>query len=54
MKKIIKFNKRRAFNKNVGPGKNPKLINVVPTYYRVDVLLCLFWTLDYSFSCKTL
>ena len=33
-----KFNKRRAFNKAVGPGKNPKLINVGPTFipdYRV-------------------
>ena len=26
------FNKRRAFNKSVGPGKNPKLINVGPTF----------------------
>jgi hypothetical protein len=32
MEKIPKFNKRRAFNKAVGPGKNPKLINVVPTF----------------------
>ena len=38
MEKIPKFNKRRAFNKAVGPGKNPKLINVGPTFipdYRV-------------------
>ena len=38
MEKISKFNKRRAFNKAVGPGKNPKLINVGPTFipdYRV-------------------
>ena len=32
MEKIPKFNKRRAFNKAVGPGKNPKLINVGPTF----------------------
>ena len=33
-----KFNKRRAFNKVVGPGKNTKLINVGPKFipdYRV-------------------
>ena len=38
MEKILKFDKRRAFNKAVGPGKNPKLINVGPTFisdYRV-------------------
>ena len=38
MEKISKFNKRRAFNKAVGPGKNPKLIAVGPTFipdYRV-------------------
>ena len=38
MEKIPKFNKRRAFNKALGPGKNPKLINVGPTfilYYKV-------------------
>ena len=38
MEKIPKFNKHRAFNKAVGPGKNPKLINVGPTFipdYRV-------------------
>ena len=32
------FNKRRAFNKAVGPGKNPRLINIGPTFipdYRV-------------------
>ena len=29
---IPKFNKRRAFDKTVGPGKNPKLINVGPTF----------------------
>ena len=28
MEKNSKFNKRKAFNKAVGPGKNPKLINV--------------------------
>ena len=36
--KIPKFNKRRAFNKDVGPGKNQKLINVGPMFipdYRV-------------------
>ena len=31
MEKISKFNKRRAFNKTVGPGKNVKLITVGPT-----------------------
>jgi hypothetical protein len=39
MEQISKFNKRRAFNKAVGPEKNPKLINVGPTFipdYRVD------------------
>ena len=38
MDKIPIFNKCRAFNKAVGPGKNPKLINVGPTFipdYRV-------------------
>ena len=38
MEKIPKFNKHRAFNKAVGPVKNPKLINVGPTFipdYRV-------------------
>ena len=38
MEKSPKFNKRRTFNKAVGPGKNPKLINVGPTFildYRV-------------------
>ena len=29
-----KFNKRRAFNKAVGPGKkNPRLINIGPRVY---------------------
>ena len=40
MEKVPKFNKRRAFNKAVGPGKNPKLINVGPMFipdYRVVV-----------------
>ena len=31
MEKITIFNKRRVFNKAVGPGKNQKLINVGPT-----------------------
>ena len=39
MEKNPKFNKRRAFNKAVGPGKkNPELINVGLTFildYRV-------------------
>jgi len=39
MEKIPKFNKRRAFNKAVGPEKNyPKLISVGPAFipdYRV-------------------
>ena len=32
MEKILKFNKHRVFNKAVGPGKNPKLINARPTF----------------------
>ena len=42
MEKIPKFNKRRAFNKAVGPGKYPKLISVGPTFipdYRVLTLI---------------
>ena len=38
MERIPKFNKRRAFNKAVEPGKKSKLINVGPTFipdYRV-------------------
>ena len=31
MEKNPKFNKRRAFNKAVGPGKSQKIINVGPT-----------------------
>jgi hypothetical protein len=31
-KKFKKFNKRMAFNKAVGPGKEIKLINVGPTF----------------------
>ena len=31
MEKITKFIKCRAFNKDVGPGKNNKLITVGPT-----------------------
>ena len=37
--KIPKSNKRRAFDKPVGPGKNPQLINVRPMLipdYRVN------------------
>ena len=30
MEKIPKFNKHRAFNKAVGPWKNPKLIKAGP------------------------
>ena len=40
MEKIPRFNKRRDFKKAVGPGKNPKLITVGPTFipdYRVKV-----------------
>ena len=40
MEKNSKFNKRRAFNKAVGPGKKSKLINVGPTFipdYRVVI-----------------
>ena len=44
--KIPKFNKRRAFNKAVGPGKkNPKFINVGPTFipdYRVIGIISFF------------
>ena len=29
--KVI-INKRKAYNKAIGPGKNPKLINVGPTF----------------------
>jgi hypothetical protein len=39
MEFFLTSNKRRAFNKAVGPGKNPKLINVGPTFipdYRVS------------------
>ena len=32
MEKILKFSERRAFNKNVGPGKNTKLIKIGPKY----------------------
>ena len=41
MKKIPEFNKHRAFNKAVGPGKNPELLSVGPTFipdYRVGKL----------------
>ena len=41
IEKITVFNKRRAFNKAIGSEKNPKLINVGPTFipdYRVGVL----------------
>ena len=44
MEKIPKFDKRRAFNKAVGPGKNPKLISIGPTFIpdcrvaKVDIL----------------
>ena len=31
LEKIPKINKRRAFNKAVGPGKNAKLITIGPT-----------------------
>ena len=39
MEKIPKFDKRKASNKAVGPGKNTKLINVELTFiqkYRVS------------------
>ena len=39
MENILEFDKRRAFNKDVGLGKNPTLINVEPTFisdYRVQ------------------
>ena len=40
MEKIPKFDKRRAINKAIGPGKNPKLKNEGPTFipdYRVGL-----------------
>ena len=42
MEKIPKFDKRRTFNKALGPGKKSKIINVGPTFipeYRVHILL---------------
>ena len=39
---ILKFNNRRAFNKAVGPGKNPKLINVGPTS-TPEARVCNLW-----------
>ena len=42
MEKILKFDKRRAFNKDVGPGKNPISINIGPTFipdYRVHIYI---------------
>ena len=67
MEKIQKFNKRRVFNKAVGPGKNPKLINVGPTFipdYRVRFLeyfsqvivkcsLTTLQILDSNFYCRS-
>ena len=53
MEKISKFNKRRALNKAVGPGKNPKLINVGPTFirdYRVD--LCCDCRRSHFYDCR--
>ena len=52
MEKIQKFNKCRAFNKAVGPGKkNQKIIKVGPTFipdYRViqfiQYLIQMDWT----------
>jgi hypothetical protein len=41
-RKNSKFNERRAFNKAVGHGKNPKSINVGPMFildYRVSMYL---------------
>ena len=32
MEKIPKFDEQMACNKAVGPGNNPKLINLGPTY----------------------
>ena len=40
LEKIPTVNKCRAFNKALGPGKNPKLINIGPTFipdYRVHI-----------------
>ena len=31
MENMSKVNKRKAFNKDVGPGRNPKLIKIEPT-----------------------
>ena len=39
MEKILKFDKRRAFNKAVGPGKKSKIKSVGPMFipdYRVN------------------
>ena len=39
MEKVLEFNKRRTFIKDIGSGKNPKLIKVGPTFipdYRVE------------------
>ena len=36
IEKIPKFNRRRVFNKAVGPGKNPKLINIGPKFIPND------------------
>jgi hypothetical protein len=47
MEQIPKFNKRRAFNKAVGPGKKPKLINIGPTFipdYKVMETLTPVWS----------
>ena len=45
MENCLKFNKRRAFNSAVGPGKNTKLINVGPTFildYRIPSNMIFF------------
>ena len=43
MEKISKFNKPRAFDNTVGPGKNPKSINVGPTFIPESRVEVKFW-----------
>ena len=42
LEKIPEINKRRAFNKAIGPGKNAKLITVGPTSIP-DFRVLVFW-----------
>ena len=52
LEKIPKTNKRRAFNKDVGPGKNNKLLTVGPTSIP-DPRVCMknagtHWVMNFS------